>query len=69
MDTTPLRKRLGPIGVWSIELRYGDRALSDKAIPELDELGFGAIWIQYAASTCTTFSACVSGAVPLMSRG
>jgi len=45
MSTTPLRNRLGPIGVWSIELRYGDRALSDKAIPELDELGFGAIWI------------------------
>jgi len=46
MSTAPtLRNRLGPIGVWSIELRYGDRALSDKAIPELDELGFGAIWI------------------------
>ena len=45
MSNTPLRKRLGAIGVWSIELRYGDRALSDKAIPELDELGFGAIWI------------------------
>jgi probable F420-dependent oxidoreductase len=50
MSTAPstaptLRNRLGPIGIWSIELRFGDRALSEKAIAELDELGFGAIWI------------------------
>jgi len=38
------RDRLGPIGIWSIALRYGDPGEAVEAAAELDELGFGAIW-------------------------
>jgi probable F420-dependent oxidoreductase len=37
--------RLGRIGIWSMELRFGDQAEAVEAASELDELGFGAIWI------------------------
>src|SRR6185437_13163631 len=37
--------RLGRVGVWSLELRFGDPAEASEAAAELDELGFGAIWI------------------------
>ena len=37
--------RLGRIGIWSLELRFGDLAARKTAAAELDELGFGAIWI------------------------
>lgn len=40
-----VRDRLGRIGIWSGELRFGDAAEGQKAMTELDELGFGAIWI------------------------
>ncbi len=40
-----LRTRLGRIGVWSVELRFGDRGQAADAAAELDELGFGALWI------------------------
>jgi probable F420-dependent oxidoreductase len=37
---------LGPIGVWSRELRYHtDRAAAVDAAAELEELGYGALWI------------------------
>jgi probable F420-dependent oxidoreductase len=39
------RERLGRIGVWSGQLRPGDPGLIAEAAAELDELGFGAIWI------------------------
>jgi probable F420-dependent oxidoreductase len=50
MSTAPatesrLWDRLGPIGIWSGELRFGNTAETAKALAELDELGFGAIWI------------------------
>jgi probable F420-dependent oxidoreductase len=38
------RGRLG-IGVWSGQLRAGDPGLVAEAAAELDELGYGAIWI------------------------
>jgi probable F420-dependent oxidoreductase len=38
------RKRLGRVGVWSLELRFGDHAQAAEAAAELDELGFGALW-------------------------
>jgi probable F420-dependent oxidoreductase len=41
----PARLRLGRIGIWSLELRYGDPNLAIDAAAELDELGYGAIWI------------------------
>jgi probable F420-dependent oxidoreductase len=36
---------LGRIGIWSMELRFGDPRETAKAAEELDELGFGALWI------------------------
>jgi len=35
---------LGSIGVWSGQLRVGDRAAMLKAAAELEELGYGTIW-------------------------
>jgi probable F420-dependent oxidoreductase len=37
--------RVGRIGVWSLELRFGDAAESAEAATELDELGYGALWV------------------------
>jgi len=36
---------LGRIGIWGPELRFGDRAEAAEAAAELEELGFGALWI------------------------
>lgn len=36
---------LSGVGVWSSQLRYGDRAQSTEAAAELDELGYTALWI------------------------
>ena len=36
---------LSGVGLWSGELRYGDRGAADAAAAELDELGFPALWI------------------------
>lgn len=37
--------RLGRIGIWSHELRRGDPGQITDAAAELEELGFGALWI------------------------
>lgn len=37
--------RLQGIGIWSSELRYGDRAEAAELAAELDELGFTALWV------------------------
>ena len=37
--------QIGRVGVWSMELRFGDAAAIDEAAAELDELGYGALWI------------------------
>jgi probable F420-dependent oxidoreductase len=36
---------LGPIGIWSRELRFGDPAEANELAAELEELGVGAVWI------------------------
>ena len=36
---------LGKVGIWSMEMRFGDKGEVDEAAAELDELGFGALWI------------------------
>lgn len=41
---------LGRIGIWSAELRHGDPGEVSAAAAELDELGFGALWIPGEAS-------------------
>lgn len=35
----------GRIGVWSLEMRFGDRGQAVDAAAELDDLGFGALWL------------------------
>lgn len=37
--------RVGRIGVWSLELRFGDRGEAADAASELDDLGYSAIWV------------------------
>lgn len=37
--------QLGRIGVWSTRLRFGEAAAIAEAAAEVDDLGFGAIWI------------------------
>lgn len=36
---------IGKVGLWSLEMRFGDKALSSAAAEELDALGYGAVWI------------------------
>ena len=36
---------LGKIGIWSVELRFGDRDEGDRLASELDKMGFGALWV------------------------
>jgi probable F420-dependent oxidoreductase len=46
--TTTIRPRaagLGPVGVWSGELRGADPVERDEAAAELESLGYGALWI------------------------
>lgn len=35
----------GPIGIWSRQLRFGDPVESREAAAELEELGYGTLWI------------------------
>jgi len=37
--------RLTRVGVWSLELRFGDPAQAADAAAELDDLGYGALWV------------------------
>ncbi|KHK89982.1 LLM class F420-dependent oxidoreductase [Novosphingobium malaysiense] len=41
----PVPVVIGKVGIWSLELRFGDKGQSDEAAAELDELGYGALWI------------------------
>ncbi|TGD72132.1 LLM class F420-dependent oxidoreductase [Mangrovimicrobium sediminis] len=36
---------IGRVGIWSLELRFGDPVEAAEAAAEIDELGFGALWI------------------------
>ena len=42
---------LGQLGIWSAELRHGDPGEVADAAGELEELGFGALWIPGEASS------------------
>lgn len=37
--------RIGRIGIWAMELRFGDPGQISDAAAELDTLGYGALWI------------------------
>ncbi|WP_342749257.1 TIGR03620 family F420-dependent LLM class oxidoreductase [Nocardia nova] len=39
---------LGPLGIWSYQLDVQPMAVAQKAAAELDELGFGALWVPEA---------------------
>lgn len=41
----PGQVKLGRIGIWSMELRFGEAAAITDAAAELDELAYGALWI------------------------
>lgn len=36
---------LGKVGIWSMEMRFADPGETAEAAAELDELGYGALWI------------------------
>jgi probable F420-dependent oxidoreductase len=36
---------IGRVGVWSMGMRFGDHAAIDEGAVELEELGYGALWI------------------------
>ena len=36
---------IGRVGVWAMELRFGDKDAIDEAAVELDALGYGAVWL------------------------
>jgi probable F420-dependent oxidoreductase len=37
--------QLGAVGIWSLQFRTGDRGQAREAIGELEELGFGTVWV------------------------
>lgn len=48
-EGTPV-PRLGPLGVWSFQLDVQPMARAREAAAELDELGFGALWLPEAVA-------------------
>ena len=38
-------REVGKIGIWSMELRFGEPSRVVEAVSELEELGIGAVWI------------------------
>jgi probable F420-dependent oxidoreductase len=44
---------IGPLGVWSVELRNGESGEIRDAAAELDDLGWGALWIPGLSSADT----------------
>ena len=45
IDVTAHERRLGRVGIWSLELRFGDHAEAADAAAALDELGYSALWV------------------------
>ena len=45
MNNTATKQRMGRTGIWSLELRFGNPEHAVDAARELDELGYGSIWI------------------------
>jgi probable F420-dependent oxidoreductase len=43
--------QLGPVGIWSVQFRTGDRDQAREAISELEELGFDTLWIPESGTT------------------
>jgi probable F420-dependent oxidoreductase len=61
--------KLGRLGVWSGELRFlRDRALAHEAAIELDELGFGTLWIPGGTGTGSPLLEVADGLLGATSR-
>lgn len=45
IKTSGVRPRFGRIGVWAMELRFGDPGEITDMAAELDALGYGALWL------------------------
>lgn len=45
---TSLRDRLGRVGLWTFQLDLQPMAAAREAVAELDELGYGAVWVPEA---------------------
>ena len=41
-------RKLGPIGIWTAQLDHQPAAKAQEAAAELEQLGFGAIWLPEA---------------------
>ena len=44
-DSAAKRRVPGKIAVWSMELRFGDASLAREVVAEIEDLGFGGLWI------------------------
>ena len=40
-----MSRKIGRLGIWSMELRFGDKSQAADAAAELDSLGYGALWV------------------------
>ncbi|HEX7853344.1 MAG TPA: LLM class F420-dependent oxidoreductase [Sphingobium sp.] len=40
-----MSRNIGRIGIWSMAMRFGDKGQAAEAVAELDELGYGALWV------------------------
>ncbi|MET0364848.1 MAG: TIGR03620 family F420-dependent LLM class oxidoreductase [Sphingobium sp.] len=40
-----MSRNIGRVGIWSMAMRFGDKGQAAEAVAELDELGYGALWV------------------------
>jgi len=45
MNGAELIRRMGRVGFWSFEMRFGDSAAVPEAAAEIEALGYGALWM------------------------
>ncbi|MCK9540693.1 MAG: LLM class F420-dependent oxidoreductase [Novosphingobium sp.] len=45
MGSQDIRAKMGRIGFWSFEMRFGDKGEVPEAAAEIEELGYGALWL------------------------
>ncbi|HEX7871494.1 MAG TPA: TIGR03620 family F420-dependent LLM class oxidoreductase [Sphingobium sp.] len=40
-----MSRNIGRVGIWSMAMRFGDKGQAAEAVAELDDLGYGALWV------------------------
>ena len=55
-DRAVLSARLGPVGVWTFQLDGLSSAAAQEAVSEVEELGYGAVWIPEGYGSKEAFS-------------